>query len=323
MKKIAIVTGGFTSEYSVSLKSARNVLNVIDRAIFEPYWIEITPNKWVCIHENQEFSIDKNDFSFIMNEKKIQIDAVFLIIHGIPGENGSLQGYFQLINMPFVGPNLLSAALTMNKIFTNKLLKSFNFFTANSILFNKKENVDLNFIEKELKFPLFIKPNDGGSSFGVSKVKNKNEIQAAIEKALLESETVLIEEAIEGKEYSGGVSDFSGNITALSFTEIIFQGEFFDFEAKYKGKSEEITPARLPAEKTEKYKNTLKNIYEKLNLTGTVRIDFIIEHRTEHLYVIEINSIPGMTNESMINKQLDCDGISLNEFVNKSLKKLF
>jgi D-alanine-D-alanine ligase len=318
-KNIALVAGGFTAEYAISLKSAETILSHIDSEKYRVFWVEITKKSWELVTETQRIAIDKNDFSFILDGQKIRPDGVYIMIHGIPGEDGSLQGYFNLINMPFIGPDLLSAAITMNKAFTSYLLKSLGFTTAKLVLLHEKKYNPTDIIAA-VGLPCIVKPNDGGSSFGVTKVKIQAELDQAIEHAFSSSNQVLVEEFITGKEYSGGVSDFSGSVQALPITALLYETEFFDFSAKYEGKSQEITPAPLSIALTQKMQVMLVDIYQKLNLSGTVRIDFLLSEDIP--YIIEINSIPGMTSASMIPAQLKTQGISLHTFVNESLAQL-
>jgi len=223
--------------------------------------------------------------------------------------------------MPFVGPNLLSAAITMNKAFTSYLLKSLGFLTP-KLYFLHNTSYSIEEIVEKIAFPCIVKPNDGGSSFGISKVKKYEELALAISLAFESSKQVIVEEFIDGKEYSGGVSDFSGSVKALPITALEYESEFFDFSAKYEGKSREITPAPLSEEITIQLQKTLENIYIQLNLSGTVRVDFMLQKNKKNPYIIEINSIPGMTAKSMIPQQLQQQGITMEQFVNEALHKI-
>ena len=322
MKIIALIVGGFTEEHQISMLSAQTILAHIDVKKYQIFQVEILPKVWQVLYKDQTFLVDKNDFSFLFEGKKIKFDAAYLMIHGIPAEDGCLQGYFKLINLPFIGPDLLDAALTLNKNLTNKLLKNLSFNIANSLFLTKKMTYSLTDIAEQIGFPCIVKPNNGGSSFGVSKVKKIEDLQNAIDFAFSSFDEILIEQFITGKEYSGGVSDFLGEITALPITAIEFEGEFFDFQAKYEGKSQEITPAKIPESLTKRCQETLISIYKNLQLRGTVRIDFILTPDSQ-MYILEINTIPGMSPASMIPKQLSVAGISLFDFVNKNLDRLF
>jgi len=326
MKNIAVVTGGFTEEYVISVQSAASVLAQINVKKYTPYWVEITKKGWfVRLEENTWVVVDKNDFSFIHSSgEKIKFDGAYLLIHGIPGEDGALQGYFSLLDIPVVSPNLLDCALTLHKSFCNMVLQQMGFLTPSLYLLRKNETYQNTEILAKVGLPCFVKPNNMGSSFGASKVNTAQELAPAIDKAFSSSDEVLIESFIQGKEYTCGVTDFSGEIQALPITEIALplDKDFFDFEAKYQGKSQEITPARLNPADTQKLQNTAKNVYQKLNLKSTVRIDFIWQ-ATGDLYIIEINSIPGMTEKSLIPQQLAVQGIPIADFINQNLDKLF
>lgn len=312
MKTIAIAAGGDSSEYSVSVKSATEVKKILDDR-YITYIIIIRGHKWYWEDgKGRLHQVDKNDFSLNVNDCRIRFDAVFIAIHGTPGENGRLQGYFDMIGIPYTGCSAFTSSLTFNKEATKRYLSGQNIKMARSFFIKKGDTIDEPAIAKELGFPLFIKPNDSGSSFGVSKVKNSSEIKGALEAAFAESEEVLAESFMDGMEVACGVVSTKEKTFALPVTEIVSKNEFFDYEAKYTpGRSDEITPARLRDEVLDKIQELSLKVSGLLGCRGIVRVDFIIVGKDP--YFLEINSVPGMTVESIIPRQVRAMGISLED----------
>lgn len=318
MKKIiALLTGGTTGEWVVSVKSAATIAQNLDSTKFEVYKIMLTENGWFYEpSDSVKIAIDKNDFSLTISGRKIKFDGVFIAIHGSPGEDGKLQGYFDMIGLPYTTCNALTSAITMNKGYTKAIVNGIkNLNVAKSIQIFKHTAYDLNEIKAQLKLPYFVKPNSGGSSIGMSKVKHADELENALEKAFNEDNQILIEEFVEGREFSVGVFKSKDEIKVLPATEVIPSNEFFDFEAKYTpGASEEITPGRMSEEEKNRVEEIVKAVYQKLDCNGVVRIDYFLEHQTQNFYFIEINTIPGQTITSFIPQQVAAYGMELKEF---------
>jgi D-alanine-D-alanine ligase len=325
-KKIALVTGGYTGESVVSLKSAAVVEKQLDHNLYEVYKILIYKGNWY--HETPEgvhIPLDLNDFSISLSDIKIKFDGVFNILHGSPGEDGKLAGYFDMIGLPYTTCDALTSAITMNKGYTKAIVQDIpELNVAKSVqLFGKKTGQTERLL-KELKLPLFVKPNNGGSSIGMSKVKEAEELQEALDKAFEEDEQVLVEEFVSGREFSIGVFATSGEINVLPATEIISSKEFFDFEAKYSpGVSEEITPGRMTKEEEERVNRIIPKIYQKLNCKGAVRVDYFLEHQTGNFYFIEINTVPGQTETSLISQQVKAKGIDTKDFYTMLIEEMF
>lgn len=325
-KKIALVTGGFSGEAVVSLKSAAVVEKTIDRNRYDLYKILIYPNDWH--HQTasgEKVPVDLNDFSITLAGEKITFDGVFNILHGSPGEDGKLAGYFDMVGLPYTTCDALTSAITMNKGYTKAIVHDIpELFVARSIqLFqNKVENLER--IQKELRLPLFVKPNNGGSSIGMSKVKTPNELKEALDKAFAEDDQVLVEEFVSGREFSIGVYHAQGKTTVLPATEIVSSKEFFDFEAKYSpGVTEEITPGRMSEEEVNRVNRIIAQVYQKLNCKGAVRIDYFLEHETGKFYFIEINTVPGQTETSLISQQVRAVGMEVKEFYTELIEEMF
>jgi D-alanine-D-alanine ligase len=316
-KKIALLAGGFTRESVVSLKSAAQIEEVLDYDLFDVYKIIITPEKWYFQNnDGQQIDVDKNDFSITINQEKVKFDVAFIIIHGTPGEDGKLQSYFDLLSIPYTTCDATTSALTMNKGYTKSVVYGITGLNiANSIQLFTQETNNVLEIESQLKLPLFIKPNNGGSSIGMSKVNHWEELPLALDKAFAEDSQILIEEFIKGREFTAGVYKANNELTVLPITEIISSKEFFDFEAKYTtGISQEITPADLSEEITHKIGEIVKSVYLKLNCKGMVRIDFILQDYTEEFFFIEINTVPGQSANSIIPQQVRATGMSMTAF---------
>jgi D-alanine-D-alanine ligase len=323
-KKIALLTGGYSGEAAISYKSTITVHNNIDKEKFEVYVIDITQQGWHYKTDNEELvAIDKNDFSLTLHQQKIKFDAVLLCIHGTPGEDGKLQGYFDMLGLPYTSCNATTSAITFNKRFTNAVAAFGGLQVAKSVLLIKGVQEDVNAAITTLQFPVFVKPNNGGSSIGMSKVYEPALLQAAVEKAFKEDTQVLIEEFIEGREFTIGVFKTKGNIITLPITEIISKNDFFDFGAKYLGESEEITPAPIEEAMANQIREAAKKAYELLNCSGIVRIDFIYNQKQQQPFMLEINTVPGQSEASIVPQQVKAMGWSLQEFYTAVIEECF
>jgi D-alanine-D-alanine ligase len=319
MKNVAIIMGGYSSEYKISLTSGNVVFNNINRTKFNPYRIHIFKEKWVYVDENDtEFPIDKNDFSIVINGTKVNFDVVFNAIHGTPGEDGLMQAYFELLHIPQTSCDYYQAALTFNKRDMLSVLKPYGIKTAESYYLNLGDEINVDTILAKVGLPCFVKPNKSGSSFGISKVKTKEEFLPAIENAYKEDDEIIIESFLDGTEVSVGVINYKGTITVLPITEIVSENDFFDYEAKYLGKSKEITPARISEELKEKIEIVSKRAYEVLKMKGFSRSEFIIVNNEP--FMLEMNTIPGLTNESILPQQAREAGISLPELFENAIE---
>ncbi len=308
MKTIAIVTGGNSSEFDISVKSAQAVKRALE-GMYETYLIMIKGTDWYWeSNSGQAFRIDRNNFSIELHDREIRFDAVFIAIHGTPGENGLLQGYFDLMNIPYTGCSAYTSAITFNKNACKSFLGNYGINMAKWILFDSNNIPDPGTLVKEIGLPMFIKPNESGSSFGVSKVKSTDEILPAIRLALTEGPQVLVEEYMDGTEVACGVVRTSEKNIVLPVTEIVSKNEFFDFEAKYDpSRADEITPARFPEHITKAIQKASSEIASFLDCKGLVRVDFIVVNQTP--VFIEVNTIPGITEESIVPKQMKEYGI--------------
>ena len=311
MKEIAIITGGDSAEYNISIASANVVFNHLDRTKYNPTIIEIKNNKWQAKINNKYIEVSMENFS--INES-IYFDFVFMALHGPPAENGAIQSYFDKLDIPYSSCSSSVSKLTFNKIECNKRLSSLGFKCAKSLSIKKPTNKNEEKIVKEIGLPCFVKPSQAGSSFGISKVTCRNKIKESIKYALNYDTEILVEEFIEGIEVSCGVIKIKENIHVFPITEIVSENEFFDYKAKYEGLSEEITPARINNKLNVEIKNITKKIYQEMNLRGVCRIDFIIQNQQP--YIIEINTIPGLSEESIIPKQAKEENITLKELFN-------
>lgn len=312
-KNIAIVAGGDSSEVVVSLKSAEGIYSFIDKEKFNLYVVILKKGDWsVRLTDGGSAPINKNDFSFVENGQVVRFDFAYITIHGTPGENGLLQGYFDLIGMPYSCCGVLAASITFNKFVCNNYLKSFGVNVADSVRLFKGEAWFDQAIVEYLGLPVFVKPNDGGSSFGVTKVKEIAELNGAIAKAFEEGEEVLIESYISGTEVTCGCYKVKGKEVVFPLTEVVTSNEFFDFDAKYNGQVEEITPARIPAELTERIQRETLRIYDILGAKGIIRVDYIIEANGE-AKLLDINTTPGMTATSFIPQQVRAAGLDIKD----------
>ena len=322
-KNIALVTGGFSGEAVISYKSAATIDNNLDRERFNVYKIDINPKGWFYESpDGGKAEIDKNDFSLPLDGQRIRFDAVFIGMHGTPGEDGKLQGYFDTLKIPYTSCDAATSALTFNKRFTVAVAAFSGISVANSVILIKNAFQSPDEVAGKLKFPVFVKPNNGGSSIGMSKVtKMSDELGSAIEKAFREDDQVLIEEFIEGREFTVGVFKTKGNIIVLPITEVISKKEFFDYEAKYGGASSEVTPAEIDEGVAHKIRDAAKKIYQAFNCRGVVRIDFIYNEQVKQPYMLEINSIPGQSEASIVPQQVLVMGWSLKEFYTKLVEE--
>lgn len=312
-KHIAVVMGGYSSEFAISINSGNVVCESLDKNQYSVYPIHILKEGWFYVpNENEQYPIDKNDFSFETKNGRVVPDALFNTIHGTPGEDGYLQAYWKLIGMPHTSCDYYASALSFNKRDCLSVLKNFGIYCANSIFVNQGANIDPNEIVKKVGLPCFVKPNRAGSSFGISKVHSVEEILPAINKAFKEDSEIIIETALVGDEVQVGVYNNGAKIVALPPTEIVTENEFFDYGAKYLGQSEEITPARIPDEQIEMLQQEAKKIYSLLNMKGITRSDFIIQDGKP--YFLEINTNPGLSKESIVPKQVRSAGMTLTEF---------
>ena len=321
MKNIAIVMGGYSSEYKISLTSGSIVHQFLDKTKFLSFPIHIFKDKWAYVDGNNlEYPVDKNDFSITVEGKKIVFDCVFNAIHGTPGEDGLMQAYFQLINMPQTSCDYYQAALTFNKRDLLSVLKPYGVQCATSYYLNAGDAIDTKAIVEKVGLPCFVKPNKSGSSFGISKVKTESELPQAIEIAYNEDTEIIIESFLEGTEVSVGVITWKGTATVLPITEIVSENDFFDYEAKYLGKSQEITPARISEEMTKKVGDIAKRVYQILKMKGFSRSEFIIVNNEP--FMLEMNTIPGLTAESLIPQQAKAAGISLEDLFTNAINEV-
>ncbi len=313
---IAFVTGGYSGEAEVSYKSAITMEAEVDKSIYDVYRIDITPAEWFHLtKEGLKIPVDKNDFSLLINGKKIQFDAVLIGIHGTPGEDGKLQGYFDLMELPYTTCDAATSALTFNKRYTVAVAAFAGINVSHSEHLFKQHNPDAVALGARLKMPVFVKPNNGGSSIGMSKVNRKEDLGAALQKAFKEDDQVLVEEFISGREFTVGVFRSGKEIIILPITEVKTTKDFFDFEAKYSpGFTEETTPAQLDAEKAGIIRQTAKKIYQIFNCSGVVRIDMIFNEEKGQPYMLEINTVPGQTAASVVPQQVRAMGWTLKQF---------
>jgi D-alanine-D-alanine ligase len=322
MKTIAIVAGGDSSEFGISVKSAYEVSKALSSR-YITYVITIRGTNWYWEDQKGRYhNIDKNDFTLITDDVKIRFNAVFIAIHGTPGENGLLQGYFDMMGIPYTSCGAFCSALTFNKQACKLFLKEYGIPMADSVLVRAGENINPEGIIGRTGLPCFVKPNDSGSSFGVTKVKGKEELLPAISIAFGESNEVIIEAFMKGREVGCGVLKTKKGAVLLPVTEIISKNEFFDYEAKYTpGKSDEVTPADMPADVTNEIQKLSSRIYDLLGCRGIVRVDFIVIEKSP--FFLEINTIPGMTEESLIPKQAKAAGIAQGDLYSMVLEDLF
>ncbi|WP_375323807.1 D-alanine--D-alanine ligase [Flagellimonas sp. GZD32] len=319
-KNVAIIMGGYSSEYNISIKSGNVVFKYLDRSKYNPYRVIITKEKWYYLdEENNEFLLERSDFSLLLNGSKIQFDCVFNAIHGTPGEDGLMQAYFELLGIPHTSCNHYEAALTFNKRDLLSTLKPYGIPCATSFYINKGQSIDHDTILEKVGLPCFVKANRAGSSYGVSKVYKKEELETAIENAFKEDHQVIIESFLDGTEVSIGVITYNNEVMVLPATEIISENDFFDFEAKYMGKSQEITPARISDAQAKNVKERAEFIYKVLGLKGYTRSEFIFIG--DEPFLLEINTTPGLTEESLLPQQAREAGISLEALFDSAIEE--
>lgn len=319
-KNIAIIMGGYSSEYEISLKSGNVVYDTLNPEKYNAFRVHIFKEKWVYVDDqNKEFPIDKNDFSFTKDTTKVNFDCVFNAIHGSPGEDGFMQAYFKLLNIPQTSCSMYQAALTFNKRDLLATLKPYGIKTAESYYVNLGDQIDEDAIETKVGMPCFVKANKAGSSFGVSKVYKKEDLKIAIENSFKEDDEIIIEQFLDGVEVSVGVISYKGEVTVLPITEIVSENDFFDYAAKYEGKSQEITPARISKDYEDKTRKVAKQIYEVLSMTGFSRSEFIFKNNEP--YFLEMNTVPGLTNESILPQQAAEAGISMKELFDNAIEE--
>ena len=322
MRTIAIVAGGDSSEFEISVKSATEVGRVLSSR-YMVYIITIKGTNWYWEDSKGRYhNIDKNDFTLITDEYRIRFDGVFIAIHGTPGENGLLQGYYDMMGIPYTSCSSFCSALTFNKQATKLYLKEYKIKMAEAVIMRKGETIDNESIIKKTGLPIFVKPNDSGSSFGVTKVSQKEDLLPAIEKAFRESNVVMVEAFMKGREVACGVVKTKNKNLVLPVIEIISKNEFFDYEAKYTpGKSDEVVPADMPEKITSEIQRLSSYIYDLLGCKGIVRVDFIVVE--DKPYFLEINTVPGMTAESLVPKEAAAAGISLEELYSMVVEDMF
>ena len=326
-RNIAIVCGGDSSEHDVSLRSAQGLYSFFDKAKYNVYIVDVKGTDWhVNFNDGATAAIDKNDFSFKCNGKRVFFDYAYITIHGQPGENGVMQGYFDLIHLPYSTSGVLVEAMTFDKFVLNNYLRGFGVRVADSILLRRGEDYDEEEIEQRLGMPCFVKPAADGSSFGVSKVKNADRLAPALRVAFMESNEVMIEKFIDGVEISQGIYKTRDKEVVLPATEVVTKNEFFDYDAKYNGQVQEITPARLCPETAAKVAAETSRIYDILHANGIIRIDYIIakdEQGNDLIYMLEINTTPGMTATSFIPQQVRAAGLDIKDVLSEIVENQF
>ena len=326
--KIALIAGGYTAESEVSFKSSEFVYSQLDSTKYDVYNVTITTDEW--FHEGKNgvrYPINRDHFTLLLDGQPIHFDLAFIMVHGSPGEDGRLQGYFDMVGLPYTTCDALTSALTMNKAYTKAILAGIpELYLAKSVqLFNTERREAVNTVTRALSLPYFVKPNAGGSSIGMTKVNAEHELAEAIEKAFDAANTgkqVIVEEFVKGREFSVGVYRRADGIFVLPATEVITEREFFDYEAKYvPGLTQEITPADLTAEQRTRVERLVKAIYIRLNCRGMVRIDYFLETDTDHFYFIEINTVPGQTAQSFIPQQVRAAGMTETAFYGELIEQ--
>lgn len=325
-KNIALVTGGFSGEAVISYKTAVTIGNNLDPELYNVYKIDINLLGWFYeMTDGRKVEVDKNDFSLQLDNRKINFDAVFIAIHGTPGEDGKLQGYFDTLKIPYTSCDAATSAITFNKRYTVAIARMAGVAVADSVHLFKHIPVSASQVAGQLKLPLFVKPNNGGSSIGMSKVDKAEELDSAIDKAFREDNQVLVEEMVKGREFTVGVFKTKGNTIVLPITEVKAHDDktFFDFEAKYQGKSTETTPAQVDERIADRIRDAARKIYSVFNCRGVVRIDFIYNEESDKPYMLEINTIPGQSEASIVPQQVKAMGWGLKEFYTKLVEEAF
>ena len=326
-RTIAIVCGGDSSEHDVSLRSGQGLYSFFDKERYNIYLVDVKGTDWhVALDNGETIEIDKNDFSFVMNGKHVYFDYAYITIHGQPGENGVMQGYFDLIHLPYSTSGVLVEAMTFDKYVLNNYLRGFGINVADSILLRRGEAYDEEEIAKRIGMPCFVKPAADGSSFGVSKVKNADQLAPALRVAFMESNEVMIEGFLDGTEISQGIYKTAEKTVVLPDTEVVTTNEFFDYDAKYNGQVQEITPSRLSPETAEEVAKTTSRIYDILHANGIIRIDYIIskdKDGKDKVNMLEINTTPGMTVTSFIPQQVRAAGLDIKDVLSEIVENQF
>ena len=326
-RTIAIVCGGDSSEHDVSLRSGQGLYSFFDKERYDIYLVDVKGTDWhVALDNGETIEIDKNDFSFVKDGKHVYFDYAYITIHGQPGENGVMQGYFDLIHLPYSTSGVLVEALTFDKYVLNNYLRGFGINVADSILLRRGEEYDEDAIAERIGMPCFVKPAADGSSFGVSKVKNADQLAPALRVAFMESNEVMIEGFLDGTEISQGIYKTTEKTVVLPATEVVTSNEFFDYDAKYNGQVQEITPARLSLETAEEVAKTTSRIYDILHANGIIRIDYIIskdKDGKDKVNMLEINTTPGMTVTSFIPQQVRAAGLDIKDVLSDIVENQF
>ena len=314
MRYIALVYGGFSGEFEISKKSACEIFNAFDTSADQVVLVRIIDKNWIAEFNNNEYSIDKNDFTFHTEQEKIEFKSVFNIIHGTPGEDGKLAGYFDLLGISYNSSDVLTSALTFNKNWCNRFLSTYGIAVPKSVVFYKGE--DNSKLYSEISYPCFVKPNNGGSSIGTHKVNNQSLLNTALDDAFQHDTEVIVEEFIQGREFSVGIIKHKGSVEVMPLTEIIVESEFFDFKQKYSEEGAiEITPAELSSKKVLECQEIVKRVFKLLRLNKVARMDFILKNK--EFYLIEVNTIPGMSSKSILPQQANSLGITFSELISK------
>ncbi len=326
-RNIAIVCGGDSSEHDVSLRSAQGLYSFFDKVRYNVYLVDVRDQDWyVNLDNNERVRIDKNDFSFMLNGKAVVFDYAYITIHGTPGENGIMQGYFDLLHVPYSTSGVLVEAMTFDKYVLNNYLRGFGVNVADSILLRRDDEVDEEAIEARIGMPCFVKPAADGSSFGVSKVKNADQLAPALRVAFMESNEVMVEQYMQGTEISIGVYKTRDKAVVLPATEVVTKNEFFDYDAKYNGQVQEITPARIAPETAKRVAEETSRIYDILHCNGIIRIDYIItkdEEGNDKINMLEVNTTPGMTVTSFIPQQVRAAGLNITDVLTDIVENQF
>ena len=320
-RNIAIIWGGYSSEKVVSEKSAAGIYSFMDKERYNIWKVRIDRNEWVAEHQGALLPVDRNDFSILTGEGKVRFDYAYITIHGTPGEDGTLQGYFDMTGIPYSGCGVLASALTINKFTCNHFLKNFGIDVPGSILLRREDPFTADQIVASLGLPLFVKPNVGGSSFATTKVKEATQLENAIGEAFSEASEVIVEQFVAGREVTCGCYTSHRGFTMLPLTEVVTHNEFFDYNAKYNGEVEEITPAPLPDSITRNVQQITERIYRLLGASGIVRADYIL--MDERPILLEVNTTPGMTPTSFIPQQAAAAGISMSELFTELIESAF
>lgn len=322
-RNIAIVWGGYSSEAVISAKSMAGIYSFLDKERYNVYKVKIVKEGWTVDADGQIYPVDKNDFSFMhpILSVKVKFDFAYITIHGTPGEDGRLQGFFDMIDIPYSTCGMMASALTMNKFICNNFLKNFGVTVADSLYLNKDTKYSTKEIADRLGFPMFVKPNTGGSSFATTKVKSIEQLEEAIETSFKETSDVIIESYIGGTEVTCGSYKTKNKEVVFPLTEVVTSNDFFDYKAKYEGEVEEITPARISEEMTQRIQSLTSKIYDLVGAKGIIRADFIIKGKTP--YLLEVNTTPGMTQTSFIPQQVAAAGLNITEVLTEIIENEF